>query len=281
MEASANGNTKKNLDYSTLCEGENDPSLNKKIKHLLAKSRGYIVYLDDELIVRWNVGAEFPGDLCDGFGNIVNRMTGLQSQSFSIFSDNGYRKSFQHLLGESIVRLLVDQDVEMGNNILDDAQRMLEARGSESAKVWYLGSSFSIAFLAVLFALVMWIMRENFSEILGKTGFLLLFSSLLGAVGSIISIFSRLQAMPVDIFARKIIHIIEGSLRIIIGIAGAFLCAVAVKANILLGFINSSEFSLPILLTISIVSGASERFVPDLIKHVEKSFSAKNPTDQG
>jgi hypothetical protein len=158
---------------------------------------------------------------------------------------------------------------------------MLEARGSESAKVWYLGSSFLVAISAVFFACVLWIMRDYFSILLGKTGFLLIFSSLFGAIGSIISIFSRLQAMPVDIFSRKIIHIIEGSLRIIIGIAGAFLCAVAVKANILLGFINASEFSLSILLTICIVSGASERFVPELIKHVEKSFSAKNPTEQG
>lgn len=78
-----------------------------------------------------------------------------------------------------------------------------------------------------------------------------------------------------NISAGKQVHCLEAVARVIVGMLGALLVALAVKADMLLGMINSSKEPFALLLTVCFVAGASERIVPSLIKQVEGMIEKK------
>ncbi len=57
-----------------------------------------------------------------------------------------------------------------------------------------------------------------------------------------------------------------------IGVVGAALVAVAVKANVLLGALTDTQHPRALLLLLCMVSGASERMVPNLVGRVGGMF---------
>lgn len=140
---------------------------------------------------------------------------------------------------------------------------------TETARTWYLLSSSCVVLLALLSVLLLGLFRSEVNRLFGPTAFDVMLGTEMGAIGALISIITRSNKLLVNVSAGKIVHYLEGAARIIVGMLGALLVALAVKADIFFGVINSSKDPLAILLTICTVAGASERIVPSLIKQVE------------
>ena len=132
----------------------------------------------------------------------------------------------------------------------------------ERARVWLLGSVLIPAVLAVGFVLVLWLHRVQVRSSIGNTAMILGMTSLLGAVGAMISTVSRLTQIRVDVEAGMVLHIFEALSRVVAGIAGAFFVAVAVRGNIVLGLLNPDKdgSGLALLMAVCIAAGASEGF---------------------
>jgi hypothetical protein len=185
--------------------------------------------------------------------------------------------AFRRLLAEGMARVLGDKDIAKARESLDYAEAFLRDRSVERARVWYMATSFAVSGLALLSALTIWILRQRVIGSIGKDPFEVGLAGLVGALGALISIFSRTERIKVDAVAGRWVHCVESAARTITGVVGALLTALAVKANALLGVTKSSDHALAWLLFICATAGASERFVPNLIKQAESS-TAEKPT---
>src|SRR5947209_15635237 len=235
-------------DFSYLCEGDVEPSLNKIINTLVDSERGYIVYLDDEYSVEWTMNESYEG-LPDGFGDVANRLGVLEALSMTQLRPLQVLP-FRRLLAESMGRILGDRDEKKALDVLDKAEAYLKARGNENARSWYIRWAAPFAITLTAAAFVLWIFRNGIEPKLGMNTFEITIGTLIGSLGALLSILSRSESLSIDPTAGAFIHYIEGVSRIVVGSAGALLVALAVKSNVFLGVIKSSEHSFAALLVI-------------------------------
>ena len=92
-------------DFSGFCEGDLEPSLNKRIDSLIEAQREFIVYLDEDQYVMWSI---IPGSSklsVPKSGEVLNRVALLESDSIGLMKGENLER-FRRLLGESVARLL-------------------------------------------------------------------------------------------------------------------------------------------------------------------------------
>jgi hypothetical protein len=179
--------------------------------------------------------------------------------------------AFRRLLGESVARIFDEREYGNAEKLLNQAEEYLRVRSLERAKIWYLLTSTSVSGFMLLICFFIWLFKPS---VLTPKAYEVALISLLGSLGSFISVISRLQKISMNASAGPLIHCLEGATRVMVGVGGAFLVAIAMKAQLILGVTNSVTNSIDIQAVIGVVAGASERFVPDLIKRFEGSFSS-------
>lgn len=266
--------------FLDLNAGQIDPNLNKYIQELIHKTRSFIVYLDDTYSVQWVTDMEEDGYASD-FGAVISRASYLEElgKGEQLLLPN-QRHSFQRLLGQSVARVLDDRNSDNAKEILNKAESFLKARTTERARKWFISATAISTCIALTGILLLWIFRNGAISRIGATAVELAIATGAGALGALISVVLRLGKLNVDAFAGKEIHHFEGVMRVIGGMSGALLIGLAIKSGLILGTINTSENSLTLLLAISIVAGASERIVPNLIKQVEGTMFKSEPDSQ-
>jgi hypothetical protein len=95
-------------DFTSFCEGDIEPTLNKKIRALIDCTRRYIVYLDEEFYVEWAFTHE-QGEFPRGFDEIANSIGHLETISITQLTQ-AQREPFGRLLAEAMARILGDRD---------------------------------------------------------------------------------------------------------------------------------------------------------------------------
>jgi len=258
--------------FEPFYEGDLEPCSNKRIHALIHSEKECIVYLDEDLTVQWFVNDHYGHRFAKGFSNVKNRMSYLEELS----SANRYAlaprqlEAFRRMLAEAMATAL---DVDQKNAVsamstLQKAEEYFRARSSERARFWYLTASIAVTVLLSFGLLAVWAWRQELHAILGPTGFLLCFGAGLGGVGAFFWIVLRFRNIVTDVTAGRWIHYLEGVLRILAGMTGGFVIVLAIKANVILGFIGAED-NLVLLALFCIAAGASERMVPNLIKKVD------------
>ncbi len=263
-------------DFLSYCEGDIEPSLNKRIYMLIDAEKDYIVYLDDELFVEWSMTDSY-GQIPEGFGEIANRTGHLETLSMVLLKPK-HIKPFRRLLAEAMARVVGDRDLSKAQECIRMAEAFLKARSLERARTWYFMASFIIAGIASISAILLWVYRNEMTPVIGMNASEVILGALLGGVGGFMSILIRSKAIEMDASAGWQIHYLEGCARVIMGITAALFMALAVKANIVLGITKASDHSLAFLFVVCFVAGWSERFVPSLISRVENLMSEKPGT---
>jgi hypothetical protein len=252
-------------DYSTCSEG--DVLESYTIAKVIFKSQTSIVFTDrsDDLV--WRMNDDYGADPPD-FGVVMGRVDLLYSIPDDLLTRR-QRESFRRLLGSAVARLLDDRCGYNALPILDNAEAFLRTRTTERARIWFLSSAGLVTFLALLGSLLLYLFRNPLQARLGVTAFEVALAITMGALGALLSMARRITKLDIDPMAGPGIHYFEGAVRVLAGMAGALFIALCVKANIVLGAINSSDNSLAFLLVVAAVAGASEMLVPSLIKKVE------------
>lgn len=248
-------------------EGDIEPTHNKRIKYLILKGRSFIVYLDEEHYLYWATDSEY-GTYAPDFNTIINRVGYLESIARGLLTGPQI-EALARILGDCVAVLLDDGDSTNARDTLDKAENYLNARSTELGRTWYISAAAVVTAIALAGCAVLWLGRDWFRGKLGLTAFAVLFGAGVGALGALIFVIMRIGKIGIDAMAGRSIHRFEGVIRIIAGMAGAALITLAIKANVFLGALDSAEKSLPLILTIAMIAGASERIVPNLIKKVE------------
>lgn len=112
----------------------------------------------------------------------------------------------------------------------------------------------------------LWALRGGVTAAIGGNAFGVTEASLFGALGAFLSILLRSEKIPMDPAAGAFIHYLESAARVVMGMAGAFLIALAAQANILLGIHKSLDHPTAFLVAICTIAGSSEIVVKGLIK---------------
>jgi hypothetical protein len=177
---------------------------------------------------------------------------------------------FRRWLGDAVGRVFADGDGQNAQRILDRAEAYLIAHSRERVRFWYVSAATATTAVFAVLGVVMWLSRAQMRLWLEPNGFEILLGTASGSIGALISAISRKTADG-DASSGARDHLFEGAARVLLGMAGAFLVAVAVKANLVVGFVNAAgAATLPLLIVLCVIAGASERLVPTLIAKLEQ-----------
>lgn len=252
-------------DYDELWKGV-------KYRYLIRHTADFTVGIDDEYDVDWETTAEYdaagPKDV--GQHNAtMNRAAELES----IPSDDlptPWRVNYKRMIGEAIVCSL-KHDYNNAQKMLDKAEAYIADRTRDASRRWYATSSVATTIVITLFGILLWMMRDSVTERIGPTAFLICISGVTGAWGALLSILMRLGRSHLDCAAGRKLHYIEGSLRIASGMICAVVICIAIRAGLILTAFASGE-KLPLVLALAtMIAGASERWVPSIIRQVDSS----------
>jgi hypothetical protein len=222
-------------DFTPFCEGDIEPTLNKKIRSLIDCTSNYIVYLDDDFYVEWAfIHEKSPS----GFDNVANQVGHLETLSITQLSIS-QREPFARLLAEAMARTLGDRNEEKAQMALDNAEAYLNARGAENARRWYLQGVYAAASTALVLAVILLYLRSAINNPAWLDPLEVVAGAAMGSLGALLSIASRTEAIHLEPVAGPHIHRFEGAIRVTVGVAGALFVAVAIKADLLLGVFHS------------------------------------------
>lgn len=264
-------------DFSPYCEGDIDPTLNKRINTLIDSDTLYMVYLDDDLSVQWTMTDTFQ--VPTGFGEIANRVGHLENMS-QMFLGTDQLAAFRRMLGEAIARIVGDDDLKQARACLKIAEAFLQARGSERARGWYLTTATAASVLSAICATALWISRAWIISVVGVNAFELLIGTLMGGIGSLLPILIGLKTTKTDVSAGAWPHRLEGAMRVGAGMGGAMLIALAIKADVLFSLTKAFANPATALYFLCFAAGWSERFANSLINKVEYLVSGAAPAER-
>jgi len=237
----------------------------KKIKDILFHSDAVIVYINSDDVISWYRAS--CDDFHENFGEIQNKISEWESKINDLFSKKGYR--LNRLLAEAYVRILHDRNIVQSRDIINRVIKTVEKRGRELLKQYYAISSFVTT---VLISLLIWLSKYNkvnIEAIYGKEEYKIWMTMLFGGIGAFVFTIVRLRNYKADIEISKNVHILDGVLRIFYGIIFGLVIAIAIKSNLLLGFLNQIDKSVYVSVFLGICAGASEILIPSLIKQIE------------
>lgn len=255
-------------DYRRFKEGMEFPPLKKNIHILIVVESNYIVFLDEKLYMHWWYDGSY-GKFADGFGAVLARQADLEATS-TLLLKKPHLEPFRRMLAEAIARLLDDRSVEHANEMLNVAAVYLRARSLERARIWFIGAMMIATSISLVIGLLFWKNREAALSFLGfSPGAAEVFVGVsMGSLGALLSVLLRLNRLPVDPSAGPRVHYFEGVMRVLVGALAGALFIMAVKSNLLLSTINQQPSVLTLLIVLSIVAGASEQLLPNLINRI-------------
>jgi hypothetical protein len=258
-------------DFRVFKEGMIFPLLDKKIHILISVEASYIVFLDEEFYVHWYYNSLYNsdyGDFVEDDGDILANQADLEATS-RLLLKNSHLEAHGRLLGEAIARML-DNQSQYAKQTLKKAADFLEARSVERARIWFLSATLTAAVAFLLFGLVFWKQKDVILTFLAlsHTSADVFVGATMGSLGALISVLLRSNKLHVDPSAGARVHYFEGVMRVLIGALAGMLFVLAIKSNILLGTLNQSQNVFAILVVLSIVAGASEQLLPNLINQI-------------
>jgi hypothetical protein len=260
-----NESSKEIKDFRQYIAGKEFPPLKKTIHILIVVGPDYIVFLDEKLDMHLWVDDSY-GDLAEGFGAVLARQADLEATSTLLLKEP-HLEPMRRMLAEAIGRLLDDRSVVHANHMLNVAAAYLRARSLEQARIWYLRTMLIATSVLLILGLAFWKNKVGLLSYMALSpgAAEVIIGLSLGSLGALLSVLLRLNKLPVDPSAGPRVHYFEGVMRVLVGALAGAIFIMAVKTNILLSSINGASNSLTLMMLLSIVAGASEQLLPNLI----------------
>ncbi len=274
-----------------LREGDPDPyNPAKKIEYMVQRTPFYQIFLNEDLMIRWKFGdrSTYLSMTGPNWAEILNRLARLEAMPIAHLS-RVIQFAFRRQLGEAIARGIHDDTEKATPELialcdkaalegLSEAEAYLRTRNAEVARQWYLEAGLVGLVSAVLFLLAValfssWI-RPYPDRLLAEN---LLYAAGFGALGAGLSQITRLGSFPVDPGAGVTIYRLESAARFAAGIVGGVFVSLLLSAQVIgAPFTDPSKGRL-FALALSLVAGASERMVPNIIGNMEKLGTDSGP----
>lgn len=258
--------------FSELREGDTDPTLNKRVAWLIDSDDDFIVYLDEENYVEWNMNEN--SRLSADSGEHLNRVGKLEAIDISHLTPQR-KESYQRMIAEGVARLF-QKNLPAAQAAFDLAEQWIAARNTEIARRWYLIGSGAAALISCVAVFVLGFWSDSLRLGFGLPVYNILMGTSVGGLGAWFSVVQRSRTTELDVAAGPMLHYLEGAFRIMAGTLGAMLIALAIRAGLVVQVDRLSA-----IMVMCMVAGASERLVPSFIEQMEsRTIARDNKTGQ-
>lgn len=236
------------------------------IKEVILRSNTFIVYMDSENTIQWFTSDY--GNFHENFGEIQNKVSDWESKTNKLFNKKE-SYNIKCILAEAYARILDDRNINSARDIINRAINRIEKQGKEILKQNYIITSLITTIIICIAIFIVKYNKLDIEQKFGKDEYKIAMTMLFGGIGAFVFTIIRLKDYKADIVISRFVHILDGLLRIFYGLIAALIIALAIKSNLLLGFLNQIDKSIYLSVFLGICAGASEVLIPSLIKQVE------------
>ncbi|APR88493.1 hypothetical protein A7982_13842 [Minicystis rosea] len=250
-----------------------------ELPHLLREGDGYIVGLNPEGEVDWQVTDELGIELEKQsleWARVRHRVSQFGHAEVEHLSERQMAQ-LRRKIGAALV-LAFELQLSTAHAALDDAARWLDEKRRDKARIWYLTGASSTLAVVGFAALAAWSFRDVVSMRLGPSVPETCVVCGAGALGAVASIFTRAGTMTVvNPSAGRALHHWESAGRVVVGSVAAFLASWLYQLELLL---PPQSLHISSVLTaqcaLGILAGFSERWMPSIVKRFEDETSPGN-----
>jgi hypothetical protein len=245
-------------------EGQEDPCFKKIVKDVIFVTADFVVYLDEKNYTYWWCTHDYDSKLPAGFGAVLNRLSELEAIPIETLSADR-QVAFRILVAEGLARALDERDVASANAAHDKALEYVRERLKEVARSWHLGVAIRGVIVTGSAMVALGLLAR--AGTVGWPNALLFLEITGGALGAAFSLLTRIGKLDLDPAAGKALNQGEAYGRLLAGAVGAYLVNLAISSGLV--FPNLATGNSAALLLMCIVSGISERLVPNVIAKID------------
>ncbi|MCA8494014.1 hypothetical protein [Burkholderia arboris] len=267
------------MEFKSLNVGDVDPELNKIVTKPIIQSDDFMVYLDENYDIQWHV-SEVDGPV--KFGSVLNAVAAIELRSEFLRSEEQLFLRIRSLAGEAVARAIDDKDEKSAMAALQMAEGILAKRNAELSRRWYYFAAQNLVLGLFAIAVFFWLTRSwlPWDMLIGRTAFNFIFCAVAGAVGALISIILRSHSIELDAMSGQLAHEMESRARILTGMVAAVAFGFATKLG-WLSIFHGDANSITFLSVLGLVSGASERAVPNFLSRFDPAGTLHDDRAKG
>jgi hypothetical protein len=227
------------------------------ISFIVGHSPDIIVYRDSNGHIQWETKDDV---LTSSQARANNEYDKLNFKILSFISAKR-KESFEMQLAQALFRGLSESTEQ---EVLKHFEASLK---SISQEIYSNSAFYYVLFAGILTALYSGAIAILITFFLAGSHRIIVLGSLAGAVGAFASILFRGNKLKLREYESPRTLGFQGTTRIFLGIIFGGFSIYAINANMVLGILSSDHCS---VIAMAFISGFSERFVPELVKSLEK-----------
>jgi hypothetical protein len=124
------------ISFDAFKAGDTDQLVGKKIKEVLVKGVNFLVYIGEDLTLRWRWNTSVDANSA---APIFSRVGELQAKSDFLRQTVNHTDllNARRLIGQGLVVMFCTQNQVSANTALDTAEKFITQRGRETSRGWY------------------------------------------------------------------------------------------------------------------------------------------------
>lgn len=229
------------------------------IKKIYCASKDYLIFTTENgLRAKYK---ENKPELNSNFKQIL----GLYSEISALQTGSFQKNESLNLRIARTISYAFDGDIEKSDTILRDIKKELIKLRHIKSVTNYIFTCLIAFILNVLAAIICFYKLYppllKLSEIIYVSSF--------GSLGALLSVLISIRKLKMDIESPLYINIVWGGVRILIGMAASIIAYVLIRADLILGTINSSDNNF-LIYSLCTLAGFSEKYIPNILKGIPK-----------
>jgi hypothetical protein len=232
-----------------------------EIADILGTSLNTMIYMSRCESVRWELDDDH---VPEHFVPCVQRFDTLLSRIRSSIEWRRTRKVLMESLGRALYNAFESRTADEAASCFDHVAQRIEHEVQIHARLTYVAASTVATMLVCILCTVLFCVSTN--EAVSR----LAIGAAAGALGAGLSVLSRAGTMEIPSLVTPLGQVFLGISRVLLGVACGVCITFLVMANLVMGIARESKAAIA---AFAVLSGFSERYLPELLKNLESSPS--------
>lgn len=259
-----------------LTPGQVDKVHNKTVKTVAIDASDFCVFIDTNNEIFYTVfdsNFKYPPDF-NKLNSKIRRLEILVLHNL----DKRNQSNYNYLLANNLAEALEETTIKRSWEDLSNIEKDINELVNNTQKKYFTYGTILSFFLILVLILTIYLLKGYLTSFITPSAYQVLFASLFGGIGAIVFNYSKLRKYSMNRVIGRFYNFLDGFVRVFYGSIYALIIIVGIKAGMLMNFINSNSDSLMLLAFVGIIAGASDTFIPAIIKSIESKSTKETPT---